>query len=95
MEDELKTNILPFWINYAVDPSGGFMSTLTDDLVIRHEVRRRLRPDPLDLCGGLPPVWPARVPGHGAARLCLSDQPFWDRQDMGAFTGKSTPWGSP
>ncbi|MGB8213265.1 MAG: AGE family epimerase/isomerase [Anaerolineales bacterium] len=41
LENELTGNILPFWINHAVDKAnGGFYGALTNDLEIHNEVPR-------------------------------------------------------
>ena len=43
MERELRENILPFWLNHAVDPvNGGFYGAITNDLQIHNEVERSL-----------------------------------------------------
>ena len=41
IEQELTGNILPFWINHAVDRvNGGFYGAASNDLVIHNEVPR-------------------------------------------------------
>lgn len=43
MEQELITNILPFWMHYPVDrQNGGFFGALTNDLQVHNEIERSL-----------------------------------------------------
>ena len=88
VEDELQTNILPFWIKYAVDPSGGFVGALTDDLVVHNEVPRSGV-----VCARILWTYAAAYRRFGRPEYLAMAQhafayltgPFWDRQHGGIY----------
>ena len=89
MEDELQTNILPFWIKYAVDPSGGLhQAALADDLVVHNEVPRSGV-----VCARILWTYAAAYRRFGRPEYLATAQhafayltgSFWDRQNGGIY----------
>ena len=72
MEEELVSNILPFWINRMTDEvNGGFYGRITG----REEVKPE-RPHLVDLLGCIPLAEEAGVSGNGYACQTYSYRPF-------------------
>jgi cellobiose epimerase len=88
VEDELLNNILPFWIKYAVDPSGGFAGALTNDLVVHDEVPRSGV-----VCARILWTYAAAYRRFGRPEYLHMAQhafayltgPFWDKQHGGIY----------
>lgn len=88
IEGELLTNILPFWIKYAVDPSGGFVGALTDDLTVHNEVPRSGV-----VCARILWTYAAAYRRFGRPEYLRMAQhafayltgPFWDEQHDGIY----------
>jgi cellobiose epimerase len=88
VQDELKNNILPFWIEHAVDPSGGFVGALTDDLVVHNEAPRSGV-----VCARILWTYAAAYRRFGRPEYLLMAQHafayltgrFWDRQHGGIY----------
>ncbi len=88
VETELLGNILPFWIEYAVDPSGGFVGALTDDLAVHNEAPRSGV-----VCARILWTYAAAYRRFGQPEHLLMAQhayrylagPLWDKQHGGIY----------
>ena len=88
VEAELVRNILPFWIENVVDPSGGFFGALTNDLAVHDEVPRSGV-----VCARILWTYAAAYRRFGRPEYLSMAQhafvylagPFWDRQHGGIY----------
>lgn len=80
MEEELVSNILPFWINRMTDEvNGGFYGRITGREEVKPEAEKGAnpeRPHLVDLLGCIPLAEEAGVSGNGYACQTYSYRPF-------------------